>query len=60
MNVPTQYKITEPLHQNAYLINGELKEWTGKTTETAKIIDIERAAKKIYEDYPELLKALGL
>ena len=33
MNFPTQYQITEPFHQKTFLVNGELKSWTGKTTE---------------------------
>lgn len=34
--------------------------WTGKTTSTATFNDIIRAAKEIYKDYPEILKALGI
>ena len=34
--------------------------WTGTTTSTATIDDILEAARKIYKDYPEILKALGL
>ncbi|MDY7394554.1 NADP-dependent glyceraldehyde-3-phosphate dehydrogenase [Aureibaculum sp. 2210JD6-5] len=38
MNIPTQYQIKTPLHQKKYLINGELKTWTGKTTEVFSTI----------------------
>lgn len=38
MNIPKQYRITVPLHQNTYLIDGELKKWTGKTTEVFSTI----------------------
>ena len=38
MNIPTQYKITNPLHQKTYLVDGELKTWTGKTTEVHSVI----------------------
>lgn len=30
--IPDEYCITSVLHQNTYLVNGELKKWTGKTT----------------------------
>lgn len=40
--------------------DGESIGWTGKTTSTATIKNIEEAARKIYKDYPEILKALGL
>jgi glyceraldehyde-3-phosphate dehydrogenase (NADP+) len=30
--IPTEFKITTPLHQNTYLVDGILKEWTGETT----------------------------
>ena len=43
MNIPTQYKITELVHQNTYLINGELKKWTGKTTEVFSAISSTEA-----------------
>jgi glyceraldehyde-3-phosphate dehydrogenase (NADP+) len=38
MNIPTQYQITKPIHQKAYLLNGELKTWRGKTTEVHSVI----------------------
>ena len=30
--IPQEFQITEPLIQDTYLVNGELKKWTGKTT----------------------------
>jgi glyceraldehyde-3-phosphate dehydrogenase (NADP+) len=30
--IPDEFKITEPLLQNTYLVNGELKEWKGPST----------------------------
>ncbi len=38
MNIPAQYQITKPIHQKTYLLNGELKTWTGKTTEVHSVI----------------------
>jgi glyceraldehyde-3-phosphate dehydrogenase (NADP+) len=31
-SIPQEYQIKEVLNQDTYLINGELKKWTGKTT----------------------------
>jgi glyceraldehyde-3-phosphate dehydrogenase (NADP+) len=30
--IPQEFQITSPLIQDTYLVNGELKKWTGKTT----------------------------
>jgi glyceraldehyde-3-phosphate dehydrogenase (NADP+) len=30
--IPDEFKITKPLAQDTYLVNGELKKWTGETT----------------------------
>jgi len=49
MNIPKQYQITKPLHQKKYLIDGELKTWTGKTTEVYSTI----SSTKVYQ--PTLL-----
>ena len=38
MKIPSEYQITELLHQSTYLINGELKTWKGKTTEVYSTI----------------------
>lgn len=36
--IPEEFKIKELLHQDTYLVNGELKKWTGKTTEVYSTI----------------------
>lgn len=46
--------------KNAIGYEGQAAGWTKKTTNTATIDDIYRAARDIYKDYPEILKALGL
>ncbi len=33
VNLPDQFQITEEIHQKQYLINGELKTWSGNTAE---------------------------
>lgn len=33
VDIPQEYKITEPLEQNTYLVNGELKSWSGDTAQ---------------------------
>ncbi|MBD0777444.1 NADP-dependent glyceraldehyde-3-phosphate dehydrogenase [Maribacter sp. ANRC-HE7] len=38
MAIPSEYKITKTLNQTTYLVNGELKEWTGKVTEVYSTI----------------------
>jgi glyceraldehyde-3-phosphate dehydrogenase (NADP+) len=36
--IPDEFKITAPLLQNTYLVNGELKEWKGPTTKVFSTI----------------------
>jgi glyceraldehyde-3-phosphate dehydrogenase (NADP+) len=36
--IPDEFKITAPLLQNTYLVNGELKEWKGPTTKVYSTI----------------------
>jgi glyceraldehyde-3-phosphate dehydrogenase (NADP+) len=38
MDIPQDYKITSVLHQSTYLVNGELKPWSGKTAEVFSTI----------------------
>lgn len=38
MAIPSEYKITKTLNQTTYLVNGELKEWTGKVSEVYSTI----------------------
>ncbi|WP_281543076.1 NADP-dependent glyceraldehyde-3-phosphate dehydrogenase [Maribacter aestuarii] len=37
-NIPAAYQITDTIHQKKYLVDGELKEWTGNTTEVYSTI----------------------
>lgn len=37
-NIPQEFQITETIDQRQYLINGELKDWTGKVTEVYSTI----------------------
>jgi len=36
--IPEEFQITNVLHQNTYLVNGELKKWTGETSEVFSTI----------------------
>ncbi len=36
--IPNQYKITSLIHQDTYLVNGELKKWSGDTAEVYSTI----------------------
>ena len=36
--IPEEFQITAPLFQNTYLVNGELKEWKGPTTDVFSTI----------------------
>lgn len=36
--IPTSFQITQPLHQKTYLIDGELKQWQGETTDVFSTI----------------------
>lgn len=38
MNIPEQYQIKNILNQKTYLVNGELKPWTGETSEVYSTI----------------------
>ncbi|MEH6535144.1 MAG: NADP-dependent glyceraldehyde-3-phosphate dehydrogenase [Psychroserpens sp.] len=38
MNIPEQYQIKETVNQNTYLVGGELKSWTGDTSEVYSTI----------------------
>ncbi|AKA36465.1 aldehyde dehydrogenase [Flagellimonas lutaonensis] len=37
-SIPEQYQIKEPIHQRTYLVNGELREWNGNTSEVVSTI----------------------
>ncbi|PCJ94899.1 MAG: NADP-dependent glyceraldehyde-3-phosphate dehydrogenase [Flavobacteriaceae bacterium] len=38
MHIPEEFKILEPIHQKEYLVNGELKKWTGNTADVYSTI----------------------
>ncbi|MES2238705.1 MAG: NADP-dependent glyceraldehyde-3-phosphate dehydrogenase [Bacteroidota bacterium] len=42
-SIPEEFKIKELLHQDTYLVDGELKKWTGKTTEVYSTISSTEA-----------------
>ena len=37
-SIPTEFQITKPYLQDTYLVNGELKKWTGETTDVFSTI----------------------
>jgi len=37
-NIPSEFNINEPIHQKSYLVNGELKAWSGKTSQVYSTI----------------------
>jgi glyceraldehyde-3-phosphate dehydrogenase (NADP+) len=37
-NIPTEFQITKLLHQDTYLVDGQLKKWTGETSEVYSTI----------------------
>jgi glyceraldehyde-3-phosphate dehydrogenase (NADP+) len=46
MEIPEKYKITSLLHQESYLVNGELKAWLGETTEVFSTISSTKEYKR--------------
>ena len=36
--IPTEFKITNLLHQDTYLVDGQLKKWTGETSDVYSTI----------------------
>jgi len=38
MSIPEKYQITETITQDTYLVDGELKKWTGQTSEVYSTI----------------------
>jgi len=45
MGIPEQYQITSLIHQNTYLVSGELKPWKGETSEVYSTISSTKAYK---------------
>lgn len=37
-SIPAKFQLSEPIHQRHYLVDGELKQWTGDTTEVYSTI----------------------
>ena len=48
IEIPETYKIKSPLHQTTYLVNGELKQWTGDTAEIYSTISSTKAYKPTF------------
>lgn len=44
-NIPEQFKIKSPIHQNSYLANGELKPWSGESSEVYSTISSTKTYK---------------
>jgi len=58
MDIPQAYKITSLLHQNTYLVNGELKSWLGETAEVFSTISSTKDYKPtLLGTIPQLGKA---
>jgi len=45
MNIPEAYQITSLLHQDTYLVNGELKAWSGESSNVYSTISSSQAYK---------------
>jgi glyceraldehyde-3-phosphate dehydrogenase (NADP+) len=53
--IPEQFQIKEVVHQNTYLIDGELKKWNGKTTEVfSTISSTEKYAPTLLGTIPDM------
>ena len=46
MGIPEKHKITSLLHQKSYLVNGELKTWSGETAEVFSTISSTKEYKR--------------
>ena len=40
-DIPAEYNITEPIEQREYLVNGEMRQWAGKTQDVWSPIYIQ-------------------
>ncbi|WOC40207.1 NADP-dependent glyceraldehyde-3-phosphate dehydrogenase [Polaribacter sp. HL-MS24] len=61
MGIPEKFKITSLLHQKEYLINGELKQWSGETaTVFSTISSTEEYKQTILGSVPQLGEAEAL
>ena len=60
-NIPDPYKINSLVEQKTYLVNGEIKEWTGKMTEVySTISSTENYQPTLLGSVPELTKKEAL
>ena len=60
-NIPEPYKINSLVEQKTYLVNGEIKEWTGKMTEVySTISSTENYQPTLLGSVPELTKKEAL
>ena len=61
VEIPQAYKITSLLHQNTYLVSGELKPWTGETVEVYSSISSTKEYKPtLLGSIPQLGKTEAL
>ncbi|MCH7525711.1 MAG: aldehyde dehydrogenase family protein, partial [Bacteroidetes bacterium] len=61
VEIPQAYKITSLLHQNTYLVSGELKPWTGETVEVYSTISSTKEYKPtLLGSIPQLGKTEAL
>ena len=60
-NIPEAYKINTLVEQKTYLVNGEIKEWSGKMTEVySTISSTENYQPTLLGSVPELTKTEAL
>ncbi|NCT10684.1 MAG: NADP-dependent glyceraldehyde-3-phosphate dehydrogenase [Flavobacteriia bacterium] len=60
-NIPNEYKIDELLHQNTYLVDGELKEWKGKKSNVFSTISSTKEYQPtLLGTVPDLSEEVGL
>ncbi|MDB9853590.1 NADP-dependent glyceraldehyde-3-phosphate dehydrogenase, partial [bacterium] len=59
--IPNEYKITSLVHQNTYLVDGELKAWKGATAEVySTISSTEEYTPTLLGTVPDLTGEEGL
>ncbi|MFY7826975.1 MAG: NADP-dependent glyceraldehyde-3-phosphate dehydrogenase [Flectobacillus sp.] len=65
-DIPAEYNITEPIEQREYLVNGEMRQWTGKTQDvwspvyvkTEKGLEQKRIGSYPITDAPDAIEVL--
>jgi acyl-CoA reductase-like NAD-dependent aldehyde dehydrogenase len=66
VDIPAEYNITEPIEQREYLVNGEMRQWTGKTQDvwspvyvkTEKGLEQKRIGSYPITDAPDAIEVL--